>query len=438
MKNLTQVHIYIVLKTTQSLDMYLLTRSLFPAYSVVPDWPDVSVKLGSVSAVTFDVDGNVVVFHRVDRLWDANTFDISNVYTQQSKGPITGFTVLALDKTTGKVVYKWGKNTFYMPHGLTIDGENNAWITDVALHQVMKFGPKGSGDKPLMVLGTKFVPGQGSKFCKPTSVAVLTNGDFFVADGYCNARIIKFNKVGEQILQWGEHSFMGRSFPIAPRNHFAIPHALTLLRDKNIICAADRENGRIQCFTALNGTFVGQFHSQVIGDRLFSMAYSPANNGQFFIVNGPSHSPVAGYVMDYRSKTVLSRFGAKDFLFSNPHDIAVTEDAGEVYVVELDPYRVYKFVKKTDGRGSGIPVKPTATSVDDKDLPITSKSIRSDRKKGSLALLVVVLVILFGVLTLAMTLLISRRRRRGNIDNKDKLSQGIEYNKLVAGDDDFE
>ncbi|KAL5287629.1 hypothetical protein ACFFRR_008495 [Megaselia abdita] len=423
----------------ESFNATAANEKLNTTYSVVPDWPDGSVKLGSVSAVTLDVDGNVVVFHRDDRLWTANTFDMSNVYREQFKGAIKGFTVLALDKASGRVVYKWGRNLFYMPHGLTIDHENNAWATDVALHQVMKFGPKGSSDKPLMVLGSKFLPGQGNKFCKPTSVAVLKNGDFFVADGYCNARIIKFNKAGEQILQWGEHSFMGHSFPVAPRNHFAIPHALTLLQDKNIVCAADRENGRIQCFTALNGTFVGQFHSQTIGDRLFSMAYSPASNGQFFIVNGPDspNTPVSGYVMDYKSKNVLSRFGAQNFQFSNPHDVAVSEDAEEVYVVELDPYKVYKFVKSKTDKSGRIPVKPTVTSVDDKDLPSAAKTTRSDRKKGSLALLVVVLVVLFGVLTLAMTLLISRRRRRGN-DSKDKLSQGIEYNKLVAGDDDFE
>ena len=25
---------------------------------------------------------------------------------------------------------------FFMPHGLTVDHENNTWLTDVALHQV--------------------------------------------------------------------------------------------------------------------------------------------------------------------------------------------------------------------------------------------------------------------------------------------------------------
>lgn len=102
---------------------------------------------------------------------------------------------------------------FYMPHGLTVDHEDNVWITDVALHQVMKFGPKGSKNEAQMILGTAFLPGKtNKKFCKPTSVAVLPDGDFFVADGYCNARIIKFSKFGELILEWGQNSFQGWNF----------------------------------------------------------------------------------------------------------------------------------------------------------------------------------------------------------------------------------
>jgi len=89
-----------------------------------------------------------------------------------------------------------------MPHGITVDHENNVWLTDVALHQVLKFGP--NSENALMVLGTAFVPGSDlDKFCKPTSVAVTTSGEFFVADGYCNSRIIKFSAKGRVLLEWG-------------------------------------------------------------------------------------------------------------------------------------------------------------------------------------------------------------------------------------------
>lgn len=70
------------------------------------------------------------------------------------------------------------------------------------MHQVFRFNIKTSTTKPELVLGEAFRPGRSAKmFCKPTSVVSLENGDFFVADGYCNSRIVKFNFAGEKILE---------------------------------------------------------------------------------------------------------------------------------------------------------------------------------------------------------------------------------------------
>ena len=75
---------------------------------------------------------------------------------------------------------------FYLPHGLTIDHEGYYWLTDVAMHQVFKF-EEGSTE-PLLTLGKKFEPARENtdkeRFCKPTDVAVASNGDIFVSDGY--------------------------------------------------------------------------------------------------------------------------------------------------------------------------------------------------------------------------------------------------------------
>lgn len=36
-----------------------------------------------------------------------------------------------------------------------------------------------------------------------------------------------------------------------PKNgEFFVPHSLTLIEDMNLLCVADRENQRVQCFTA--------------------------------------------------------------------------------------------------------------------------------------------------------------------------------------------
>lgn len=65
----------------------------------------------------------------------------------------------------------------------------------------------------MLELGKKLQPGSGDgEFCKPTSVAVLPSGEFFVADGYCNSRIIKYTAAGVKIAEWGEK---GRIFRMA-------------------------------------------------------------------------------------------------------------------------------------------------------------------------------------------------------------------------------
>lgn len=199
----------------------------------------------------------------------------------------------------------------------------------------MKFNAKGDMKTTELKLGTAFKPGAGkSQFCKPTAVAVLPDGQFFVSDGYCNARILKYSKDGTLLYFWGQNSFQGQAYDVAPQGYFAIPHALALVPEMNLLCVADRENGRVQCFDAVNGTFHSQYHSPIIGDRLFSVAYAPIRGGQLFVVNGPTMSPkseqsteVRGFVIDIKTKQVVGKF---DHEFSNPHDIIVSSDGMEV------------------------------------------------------------------------------------------------------------
>lgn len=323
--------------------------SLRIAYILQKTWPNSDdlqlFPLGSVSAVAFDTANNVLVFHRGDRVWNAFTFNFNNEY-MGPRNPIGQPTIMAYNRNSGKLVYKMGTNMFYMPHGITVDPTDaSIWVTDVALHQVMKL--RRTSDTMLhkeLVLGEAFVPGANSnRFCKPTAVAILPNGDFFVADGYCNSRIIKFSKTGERLLTWGKSAFTGYAFDVAPENVFAIPHALALAPEWGLLCVADRENGRVQCFHTGNGTFHSQYHSPVIGDRLFGVAYAPIHGGQLFVLNGPTlrqaeadepndsaerpNNKVMAFVIDMKSKKVISKFA--DVLM-NPHDVIVSDDGSQV------------------------------------------------------------------------------------------------------------
>jgi len=270
---------------------------------------------------------------------------------------------------------------------------------------------------PEILLGTAFKPGQSrSQFCKPTAVAVLPDGQFFVSDGYCNSRIIKFSKSGQLLFLWGQNSFQGVPHPIAPEGFFAIPHALTLVPERNLLCVADRENGRVQCFETVNGTFHSQYHSPVIGDRLLSVAYSPMQGGQLFVVNGPTLSQkpehkmeARGFVIDIKSKQLI---GKLDQQFSNPHDIIVSPDGMEVYVAELNPTKVYKFVSVSYKPSNQSSLFGKPVTLDDpmavQDTPLSERKV----EPGATALLTISLIVIFAILTIGIALLISRRRKR--------------------------
>jgi peptidylamidoglycolate lyase len=96
---------------------------------------------------------------------------------------------------------------------------------------------KYSNGKRILTLGELFVPGDDSShFCKPTDI-VLSNDNLFlyVADGYCNSRILKFYSNGTFIKQY--------QIPQGEKQLF-IPHSLILLQSLQLICVADRQNGR--------------------------------------------------------------------------------------------------------------------------------------------------------------------------------------------------
>ncbi|XP_078051295.1 peptidyl-alpha-hydroxyglycine alpha-amidating lyase 1-like, partial [Augochlora pura] len=326
-----------------------------------------NLKFGQISAVSVDPRGNIGVFHRGSRVWDAESFDMKDRYMQQNNGPIPEDTLLLLDKSGNKLL-EWGRHIFYLPHGLTIDSYGNYWITDVALHQVFKFDAdeilmmekvenlrKRQNDSmmpkvipsPSLILGVAFTPGNDDKhFCKPTAIAVQNNGDFFVSDGYCNSRIIKFNAKGERILQWGRNwggeGSMNMLTP--PPYAFLVPHALALATEFNLIFVADRENGRVLSFSASNGTFHKEYKHPTIGTKIYSVAYAKE---KLYLINGPDirHKwPIRGFVLDMHSGDLLSQFGP-NYNMNRPHDIAVTEDGSEIYVVELDMHRIYRFLQ---------------------------------------------------------------------------------------------
>lgn len=302
----------------------------------VKQWPRENLNLGQVSGVSVNSALQPVIFHRGDRQWDLYSFNSTNHYQQIAKGPIAAHTVLTLDPKTGIVLGQWGANMFYMPHGLTIDRHDNLWLTDVALHQAFKYKP---GElEPTLVFGESFQPGSDSKhLCKPTSVAVATTGEIFIADGYCNSRILKYNAAGDLL----------RVIPNPPEFlSLQVPHALALIEPMDRLCVADRENMRVVCPRA--GLFSIQGKKEpalTIQQPDMGRVFGVASKGKLiYAVNGPTRNllPVQGFTIDPQTESIIDHWAPEEG-FGNPHAIAVCPNGSALYVAEIGPNRIWKF-----------------------------------------------------------------------------------------------
>ncbi|KAK9497513.1 hypothetical protein O3M35_004218 [Rhynocoris fuscipes] len=386
----------------------------YPEKWIQKPWLDANLRIGQVSGVSISHDNQIYLFHRADRIWSMNSFTLDNVFNERNLGPIRTPTILVIT-SNGSLINQWGADMFYLPHGITVDSEMNVWVTDVALHQVMKFS-SSSRTTPSLSLGVAFTPGSDSRhLCKPTSVAVSSNGDFFVADGYCNSRILKFNPSGVKILEWGRHT-IGSGVRVASPGEFQIPHGLTLAEDLGLICVADRENGRVQCFNSLNASFVFQLRSETIGPRIFSVDYCKSK-GLFFVVNGRSlqpNIPVQGFILNRKSE-IIGKFGLN---LQTPHDLALSLNCDTVYVGELYPYAALKY--EINGNLSDIRVTSTLPSSS----AITNDAVISHGEAEGLAgaIMVTGACLVFAASLLIAAFVYSRTRRAGTSDTVRLLS----------------
>lgn len=348
------------------------TSSQF-TYTLDEGYPIGRKLFGNIAGVDVDKENNVIIFHRGSHIWDRSTFDANDVYLPRHSSPISEETVITINPKEKKIITAWGRNLFFMPHGLSLDLQGkNVWLTDVALHQVFKYPINGSQE--LLALGTAFVPGNDdSHFCKPTSVA--DTGDFvFVADGYCNSRIAMFSSEGKYLGEFGQSadaSYIPNSPNMLPT--FNIPHKITYSKEAGMLYVADRENGRIQCFSfepkqnrqtnrdsgmVLNGAIKLEF---IIADpafngRLFSLDYSPVAGGIIVAVSGESlyssTKPPLGFVYNATSGHLISQFSPPaGQTFGMAHDLALTENGAEsLYVVDITPVNLWRFSRPIEHR----------------------------------------------------------------------------------------
>lgn len=144
-------------------------------------------------------------------------------------------------------------------------------------------------------------------------------------------------------------NFSGIVSPLPSHYSLFVPHALAVVSTTQDVCVADREHGRIICYDSIIGDFRTEYKfPNSLGYRVFSLSYSPADGGKFYVVNGPNYQPpyydVKAFVISVQENKVEASFGD----FKNPHDIAVDTNGDVVYVVEYKPSRVHKFIRRSE------------------------------------------------------------------------------------------
>ena len=75
--------------------------------------------IGDICGTTFDAFGHIVILHRGNHRWDANTFSMGNTYAGDRNSPISVDTVITLN-ATGHHISSWGKDLFFLPHMITV------------------------------------------------------------------------------------------------------------------------------------------------------------------------------------------------------------------------------------------------------------------------------------------------------------------------------
>ncbi len=179
--------------------------------------------------------------------WGA--FGIWNGELAQATGQLPEFhnCIVIVDRD-GNLVESWTQWDYLFeegrgPHTVKIspyDPERSVWVISDINHQVWKFS--NDGKKLLMTLGERNVFHDNDDprgFRRPTDIAWLPDGTFFISDGYGNTHVMKFDKNGKFLKMWGTKG--------TGPGQFNGPHGIAVGLDRRVY-VSDRGNGRIQVF----------------------------------------------------------------------------------------------------------------------------------------------------------------------------------------------
>ena len=253
----------------------------------------------------------------------------------------------------GNFVRELGKDSYgnVFCHGIRVDAQDNIWVIDEGANSIVKYNPQG---RAVMILGRRIgFPYNGMEppvkaldpappyiFNRPTDVGFDAAGNIFVADGYVNSRIVKYDKNGKFIKQVGHRG----SGP----GEFTLLHSL-VVDAKGDVYGGSRSDARIVVFdNDLNykTTYdhVGAPWSLCITSGPHQYLYSSNSNPDS---NDSEIHKVTGQVFKMElDGTVVGKFGVpgkEQGQFSTVHGLDCRNE-NEIFVTEIVEWRLQKFI----------------------------------------------------------------------------------------------
>jgi len=308
------------------------------------------MNLGEVPGVATDSKGHIIVLTRQGDMYA--TTGTSRTFTHG------GVQLLEFD-SNGRFLKEMGQGLygFLYAQQVRVDPQDNIWVVDRGASLVIKFDPNGNviwpmGRKPESInigppptgggggRGRGGPPGVGTPgdlFNQPSDVAWNSDGEVYVADGYGNARVGKYDKMGHYIKAWGQRGSAEGQFNQA---------AGIQVDASNNVYVADAGNKRIQVFDK-DGTYrssitgIGSPRAICISPGPHQYLYASNSNGVDDFDNGEI------YKLELDGK-ILGKFGEagkqmKQFSVVNAIDC---RRPNELYIGEVGNWRVQKITLK--------------------------------------------------------------------------------------------
>jgi hypothetical protein len=239
-------------------------------------------------------------------------------------------------------------------HQVRVDKDDNIWLVDEGTNMVIKLNPEGN--KVLMVLGRRPEMVSGAfdstlppaapekyKFGRPTDVTWDPQGNIFVSDGYVNSRVVKYDKNGRYIKEFG--TAQRGNGP----NQLNTPHSISADAQGNVY-VGDRGNQRVQ---VLDNDLNLKASYDKVGNP-WAVCVSPGPHQYQFVSNSnpDSNTPASSwyvtgeiYKMEHDG-TIIGKFGKAGKgpgEFSTVHEMDC-RNPDEIFTSEISAWRAQKIL----------------------------------------------------------------------------------------------